>query len=168
MSKDGGGGFSKIAGGLADLIDLLVDLDKGGDLPRQGRREKDGLVVEYSIGKRTLDSSRAEPPATERAARTKPAQRPTQRTVKRTDIEVVEPVTDVFDEPTETVLLFELPGVSRPAIRCLLDGDILLLEAKAESRLYRKEVHIEAKLAGKQPQLKLHNGILEVRLKKQV
>ena len=53
MSKDGNelGGFSRIAGGLSDLINLLVDLDKGGDLPRQGRREKDGLVVEYRSAK---------------------------------------------------------------------------------------------------------------------
>jgi HSP20 family protein len=169
MSKDGDGlgGFSRIAGGLSDLINLLVDLDKGGDLPRHGRREKDGLVVEYSIGKRTAGGSRAAPPApASHQARAKPAQRATQRAAKRTGIEVVEPVTDVFDEATETVLLFELPGVSRSAVRCLLDGDILLLEAKTESRLYRKEVHIEEQLAGKPPQLKLHNGILEVRLKK--
>ncbi len=72
----------------------------------------------------------------------------------------------MFDEPAETVLLFELPGVSRPQVRCLLDGDILLLEAKTASRLYRKEVLIEMKLAGEPPKLRLHNGVLEVRLKK--
>lgn len=168
MSKDddGVGGFSKIAGGLAGLIDLLVDLDKRGDLPRRGRRETNGLVVEYSIGRRTAEGRRAEPQPAEEP-RPKTAQRARQRAAKRTDIEVVEPATDVFDEPDETVLLFELPGVARPDVRCLLDGDILLLEAKAPGRLYRKEVLIEAKLAGGQPELRLHNGILEVRLKKE-
>jgi HSP20 family protein len=163
MTKDDDeiGGFAKIAGGLGDLINLLVDLDKSGDLPRRARREKDGMVVEYSIGRRTADGSRSEPPPREQA-RAKPAP----REARRTDIEVLEPVTDLFDETDEMVLLFELPGVSRPDIRCLLDGDILLLDAKSEGRLYRKETLIEARLADAPPHLQLHNGVLEVRLKK--
>ncbi len=64
------------------------------------------------------------------------------------------------------MLLFELPGVERKAIRCLLDGDILLLEAKTEDRLYRKETLIEEKLAAGSPRLNLRNGVLEVRLSK--
>jgi HSP20 family molecular chaperone IbpA len=72
----------------------------------------------------------------------------------------------MFDEPTEIVLLFELPGIERKDIRCILDGDILLLEAKTGERLYRKETLIEDKLAAGAPQLNLHNGVLEVRLSK--
>ncbi len=72
----------------------------------------------------------------------------------------------MFDEPGEVVLLFELPGVERKDIRCILDGDILLLEAKTGERLYRKETLIEGKLAGG-PHLNLRNGVLEVRLSKQ-
>ncbi len=164
MSKDDDrlGGFSKLAGGLGDLIKVLTDLDKSGNLPRHGRREKDGVVVEYSVGKRTLDSGREEPSPPAEA----PRARSGQRTATRSEVELLEPVTDMFDEPDETLLLFELPGVDREDIRCLLDGDILLLEAKADGRLYRKEVLIEAKLAGGAPQLRLHNGVLEVRLKK--
>jgi HSP20 family protein len=122
--------------------------------------------VEYSFGGRTADGSRPEPTSTE-ATQSKTARPAAQRTAKRTDIEVVEPVTDMFDEANETVFLFELPGVVRSAIHCTLDGDILLLDAKSDGRLYRKEVLIEAKLAGDPPRLRLHNGILEVRLKKQ-
>lgn len=168
MSKDDdeAGGFSKIAGGLSDLINLLVDLDKSGALPHRGRREKNGLVVEYSIGRKTAAGARGEPPPAEET-QARPVQRTAQRAAKRTGIEVVEPATDVFDEPDEVVLLFELPGVARPDVRCLLDGDILLLEAKATDRLYRKEVLIEANPADVPPQLRLHNGVLEVRLKKQ-
>ena len=47
------------------------------------------------------------------------------------------------------MLLFELPGVERKDIRCILDGDILLLEAKTGERLYRKETLIEEKLAAR-------------------
>ena len=109
--------------------------------------------------------SPGEPPPTEEPRATT-AQRAAQRSAKRTEIEVVEPVTDMFDEPDEIVLLFELPGVSRPQVRCLMDGDILLLEAKTDSRLFRKEVLIDAKLAGEPLKLRLRNGVLEVRLKK--
>jgi HSP20 family molecular chaperone IbpA len=165
MSKDDedGSGFSKITNGLAGLINLLVDLEKNGDLPRQGRREKNGVVVEYSVGGKTADGSPPEP-----AARQTARARPAARGAKRTAIELLEPVTDEFDEPDDLVFLFELPGVSRADVRCLLDGDILLLEAKAEGRLYRKEILIEAPLTGESPRLRLSNGVLEVRLKKKV
>ncbi len=161
-SDDTSSGFSRITGGLADLITLLVDLDKAGDLPHRGRREKNGVVVEYSVGRRTAAEGRREPPPAE------PAQpRPAQRTAKRTGIEIVEPVTDIYDEANEMVLLFELPGVDLAGTNCTLDGDILSLDARSDTRHYRKEVLIEARLASDPPKLRLHNGVLEVRLKKQ-
>ena len=78
-----------------------------------------------------------------------------------------EPVTDMFDEPTEIVLLFELPGVEQKDIRCVLDGDILLVEGKSGDRLYRKETLIEARITADAPKKTLRNGVLEVRLSKQ-
>jgi HSP20 family protein len=154
--------FAKIARGLSQLFDVLVDFDQ---LPRRGRHEKDGRVMEYSFGIRPLRPAADEGEGHEEAG-TKPeaAQR---RAPKRSSLDILEPVTDMFDEPNEIVLLFELPGVEREDIRCILDGDILLLEAKTGDRLYRKEVLIEAKLTESAPQLNLHNGILEVRLGKQ-
>lgn len=170
-NEDDTGGFSKITGGLTDLINLLVDLEKGGDLPHRGRREKNGVVVEYSVGRRTASAGRDEAPPDERAphepVRSKSARPAAQWTAKRTDIEVVEPVTDVFDEAEEMVFLFELPGVEMSSVHCTLHGDILLLDAKSQGRLYRKEALIEATLTGEPPTLRLHNGVLEVRLKKQ-
>jgi len=170
MSKDdprdkddvtGAAGFTKIARGLSDLFNVLADFDQ---LPRRGRHEKDGRVMEYSFGTRTLREAAGEQEPPEEA----PARREAtpRREAKRSSIEVLEPVTDMFDEPTEIVLLFELPGVERKDIRCILDGDILLLEAKTGERLYRKETLIEDKLAGGAPHLNLRNGVLEVRLSK--
>jgi HSP20 family molecular chaperone IbpA len=72
----------------------------------------------------------------------------------------------MFDEPDEVVVLFEVPGVARKDVHCVLDGDILLLEAKTGERLYRKEILIEASLAEKAPRLRLRNGVLEARLAK--
>jgi HSP20 family protein len=79
---------------------------------------------------------------------------------------MLEPVTDMFDEPDEVVVLFEVPGVARKDIHCVLDGDILLLEAKTRERLYRKEILIEPRLAEEAPRLRLRNGVLEARLAK--
>jgi HSP20 family protein len=153
MSKNGGG-FAKIARGLSDLFDFLSELEET-ELPSRGRHEKDGMVIEFSFGKRALG---------EAAAATEPAK--PRRAARSSLREVFEPVTDMFDEPTEIVLLFELPGVEERNIRCLLDGDILLLEAATGERLYRKEMLIEAKLAPTPPRRHLHNGVLEVRLRK--
>lgn len=158
----GAAGFAKIARGLSDLFNVLADFDK---LPRRGRHEKDGRVMEYSFGTRTLDETARE----KRASEEQPArsEAPPQRTAKKSSLEVLEPVTDIFDESDEIVLLFELPGVEREDVRCILDGDILLLEAKTDERLYRKEMLIEEKLAAGSPRLNLRNGVLEVRLSKE-
>ena len=120
-------------------------------------------MFEYSFGTRTLREAAGE----EEPAEDEPVVReaPRRREPKRTSVEVLEPVMDVFDEPGEIVFLFELPGVERKDIRCLLDGDILLLDAKTGERLYRKETLVEAKVEGS-PHLKLRNGVLEVRIAK--
>lgn len=157
----GAAGFAKIARGLSDLFNVLADFDQ---LPRRGRHEKDGRVMEYSFGTRTLDEAARERRGADEEPPTR-SEAPPRRAAKRSSLEVLEPVTDIFDEPTEIVLLFELPGVERKDLRCILDGDILLLEAKAGERLYRKETLIEDVLAAA-PQLSLRNGVLEVRLTK--
>lgn len=155
-------GLEKIARGLSNLFSVLADFD---NLPRRGRHEKDGRVMEYSFGARTLREAGEDRGAAEEE--TPASEQPRRRAAKRTTVEMLEPVTDMFDEGNELVFLFELPGVERKDIRCILDGDILLLEAKAGDRLYRKETFIEEKLAGSPPQLNLRNGILEARLAKQ-
>ena len=94
-------------------------------------------MFEYSFGTRTLREAAGE----EEPAEDEPVVReaPRRREPKRTSVEVLEPVMDMFDEPGEIVFLFELPGVERKDLRCILDGDILLLDAKTGERLYRKE-----------------------------
>ncbi len=165
MSKEddtGRAGFAKITRGLSDLFNFLSELDEGKQ-PRRGTREKNGMIIEYSFGKRTLVEGETghtaeappEKPETVRRRSTKPG-----------ELDMIEPVTDMFDEPDEVVVLYEVPGVARKDIHCVLDGDILLLEAKTGERLYRKEILIEPKLAEAAPRLRLRNGVLEVRLAK--
>src|SRR5712692_6563731 len=112
MKKDdetGRNGFAKITRGLSDLFNFLSELDEN-KLPRRGTREKNGMIIEYSFGKRTL--AEGEP---ERAAEPPPEKPATarRRSAKPSGIEMLEPVTDMFDEPDEVVLLFEVPGVAR-------------------------------------------------------
>jgi HSP20 family protein len=167
QSKDdqtGAAGFAKIARGLSDLFNVLSDFDQ---LPRTGRHEKDGKVMEYSFRTRTLDESAGGGEEGEAAQpRARPAKAP-RRAGRPTGTEMIEPVTDMFDEPGEIVLLFEMPGSEAKDIRCVLDGDILLVEGKSGNRLYRKETLIEAPLAPGAPRQTLRNGVLEVRLSKQ-
>lgn len=156
----GAAGFAKIARGLSDLFNVLSDFDQ---LPRRGRHEKDGRVMEYSFGTRTLDEARSRRASEEPSTRSEPSPH---RAAKKSSLEVLEPVADIFDEEEEFVAFFELPGVERKDVRCILDGNILLLEAKTGDRLYRKEMLIEEKLAAGSPRLNLRNGVLEVRLSK--
>jgi HSP20 family protein len=165
MSKEddtGRAGFTKISRGLSDLFNFLSELDEAKQ-PRRGTREKNGMIIEYSFGKRTLaedesgDGAEAPPEKPERVRR---------RAARPSGLEILEPVTDMFDEPDEVVVLFEVPGVVRKDIHCVLDGDILLLEAKNAERLYRKEILIDPKLAARPPRLRLRNGLLEARLAK--
>lgn len=171
MSKDdprdrddttGTAGLAKIARGLSDLFNVLSEFDQ---LPRSGRHEKDGRVMEYSFRKRTLGEAAGEEEAPQdTVVRSRPSPR---RAAKPSSLEILEPVTDTFDEADEIVMLFELPGVERKDVRCILEGDILLVEARTGERLYRVETLIEAELAAEAPRLNLHNGVLEVRLSKQ-
>ncbi|ARN82428.1 Hsp20/alpha crystallin family protein [Methylocystis bryophila] len=156
-------GLNKIARGLSDLFNVLADFD---NLPRRGRHEKDGRVMEYSFGARTLREAAGEteePPEEEAPQR----EAPRHRTARARSTEILEPVTDMFDEANALVFLFELPGVERKDVHCTLDGDILLLDAKTGDRHYRKEVLVEEKFVPGAPQLDLRNGVLEVRLAKQ-
>jgi HSP20 family protein len=165
MSKEddtGRAGFAKISRGLSDLFNFLSDLDESKQ-PRRGTREKNGMIIEYSFGKRTLAEDDAGDTAEEPPEKSEKARR---RAAKPSGLETLELVTDMFDEPDEVVVLFEVPGVARKDIRCVVDGDILLLEAKTAERLYHKEILIEPRLSGKPPRLRLRNGVLEARLAK--
>ncbi len=159
-----GAPFGKIALGLSQIINFILELDAAKQ-PHRGRREEGGVVIEYSFRKRGLSPEEGEDEAPQPSQKS-PA-RPGYRRARPTGLEVFEPVTDFFDEPDEIVLLFELPGVRRKDIRATLSDDILLVEAKSGERLYRKETLIEAKLRPGTPQLDLNNGLLEIRLKKE-
>lgn len=156
--------FAKIALGLSQIIDFLLGPDAVTPL-RRGRREEGGVVFEYSFRKRGILEETGEGERPQPGAQARPRSRLRRR--ESAGPEILEPVTDLFDEPDEIVLLFELPGVKRKNLRVRLSDDIFLLEAQSRGRLFRKEIRIEARLRPGAPRLELRNGILEVRLKKE-
>lgn len=157
------------SGELARFFKFLAEAEKTGMLPRRGRRESDSFAFVYQLFQQFSEAGLdKETKAAQATGRRPPEQRPE---LAKTPSEVAvhplrEPVADLFDEPDEVVLVYELPGVARKDIRYRRDGDILRLEAETPEWLYRKSVIIEAKLADRPPRLRLRNGVLELRLLK--
>lgn len=78
-----------------------------------------------------------------------------------------EPLTDVFDEKKEIVIMAEMPGVSKDDIKIDLKGDILEISTKDGGRNYRKEILLSEKVKSENMTSIFNNGILEIRIKKQ-
>ena len=103
-------------------------------------------MIEYSFGTRTLReaASEQEPREDEPVRRDAPAATGSQSELDRSPRARHGHVRRAEGDRVAV----RMPGVERKDIRCILDGDILLLEAKTGERLYRKETLIEGKLAG--------------------
>lgn len=80
--------------------------------------------------------------------------------------ETREPITDVFDEKDQIVVVAELPGVSEGDITVSIKGNILILEASGGKVKFAKEVLLPAKVDEASKQVSYKNGVLEVRFKK--
>ena len=77
-----------------------------------------------------------------------------------------EPITDVFDEDDEVVIIAEMPGIEESDIIIDLKDDILEISTKSMKKSYRKELLLPIKSDTSSIQQKYINGILEIRIKK--
>ncbi len=77
-----------------------------------------------------------------------------------------EPITDLFDEKEEIIIIAELPGVGEKDIKLDLKGDILEISAQRGERKFHKEVLIPAEVKAETMSSSYKTGILEVRIKK--
>ena len=77
-----------------------------------------------------------------------------------------EPITDIFDEETEIMIIAEMPGVEQDEIKIDLKEDILEITAVGKTRTYRKELLLPVKTTLQNLSHKFTNGILEIRIKK--
>jgi HSP20 family protein len=74
-----------------------------------------------------------------------------------------EPITDVYEEETQVVIVVEMPGVSEADIQATVKGDILEVVAKNKDRNYRKEMLLPAGTVGSGLEKVFTNGILTIR-----
>jgi len=78
-----------------------------------------------------------------------------------------EPLTDVFDEADEIVIIAEIPGIEEHDLKIDLRGDMLDIAAAHGSRKYHKELMLPVKVEKSKMKVKYNNGILEIRIKKE-
>jgi len=77
-----------------------------------------------------------------------------------------EPITDVFDEEKELLVIAEMPGMAENEIVVDLKEDMLEISAVNELRKYHKEILLPVKGNAEELSLSYNNGILEIRIKK--
>ena len=160
-------GIGKLSlGGLFKGIEKLVDLaaevkEAGGEIKKEGEIDlshlKPGMKGVFGFSVKTAVGGK---PIVEPFGNIK-------KTPKGPTVEEErEPITDIFDEKEEVVIMAEMPGVNEEAITVDLRGDILEIVAVSKERKYRKEVLLPAKVKPETLTHSYKNGILEVRIKK--
>jgi HSP20 family protein len=77
-----------------------------------------------------------------------------------------EPMTDLFDEKDEIVIIAEMPGIEENDVTIDLKGDMLDISAERNTRKFHKELLLPLKVEQEKMKVKYNNGILEIRIKK--
>lgn len=77
-----------------------------------------------------------------------------------------EPLTEVFDEENEIIIIAEIPGVNNEGIVVNLKGDMLEISAAGKNRRYYKNILLPVKVKPKTLTYSYKNGILESKIKK--
>lgn len=148
--------------GIEKLIDLAAELrEAGGEIKKEGEIDlshlKGGMKGVYGFSIKTAVGGK---PVVETFGNIK----------KTSEGPVVEeerePLTDVFDEKSEIVIIAEIPGVHEEGITLDLKGDILEISAAGKNRQYRKEVLLPVQVKKETLSYIYKNGILEIKIKK--
>ena len=149
--------------GIEKLIDLAADLEEaGGEIKKEREFDlghlKEGMKGVFGFSIKTASGEKS---VVERFGNIKKT---------REGSVVVEeervPLTDVFDEKDEILIIAEIPGVREEGISLTLKGDILEISAVNRNRAYRKEVILPIEVKKENLSYSYKNGILEVKIKK--
>lgn len=149
--------------GIEKLIDLATELkEAGGEIRKEGEIDlshlKEGMKGVFGFSIKTASGEKS---VVERFGNIKKT---------REGSVVVEeervPLTDVFDEKDEILIIAEIPGVREEGISLTLKGDILEISAVNRNRAYRKEVILPIEVKKENLSYSYKNGILEVKIKK--
>ena len=154
-------GFGGLFKGIEKLVDLAGKLEGKGGISKEGEINFDHLrkgmkgVYGFTINTAGGGSPKVETFGNIRKTPEGP----------RVD-EEREPITDIFDEETEIMIIAEMPGVEQNEIKIDLKEDILEITAVSKTRTYRKELLLPVKTNLENVSHKFINGILEIKIKK--
>ncbi|MBI4823593.1 MAG: Hsp20/alpha crystallin family protein [Nitrospirae bacterium] len=155
-------GFGGLLKGIEKLVDLASRLEEaGGEIKKEGEidlsRLKEGMKGVYGFSIKTAVGGK---PVVETFGNIRETPEGTVFGEER------EPLTDVFDEKDEVIIIVEVPGIKTEGISVDLKGDILEIQAVNKSRKYRKELLLPSKVKKETLSYTYNNGILDIRVKK--
>ena len=158
-----GGGLGDLFHGVADLIDLLKEMEAEGktETTRSGEVRGSGQLKDlkgvygFSVKVGLGGTPTVETFGNIRKGEAGPVVE-----------EVREPLVDLFDEGDVMRVIAELPGVEATDITTELAGDILTITCRGKARQYQKEVLLPAKGQPDSLKTSYRNGILEITLRK--
>ncbi|ACF44043.1 Hsp20/alpha crystallin family protein [Pelodictyon phaeoclathratiforme] len=167
-TKDGNGdaefdfmGLGGLFKGIEKLVDLAAKLETSGSINREGEFNLDSLKKGMNgVYGFTIKSAIGGAPKVETFGNIiKTPQGPKVN-------EEREPITDVFDENDEVVIIAEMPGIEESDIIIDFKDDILEISTKSRKKSYRKELLLPITSDNQVIKNKYTNGILEIRIKK--
>ena len=155
-------GLGGLFKGIEKLVDLAGKLEEKGGISKEGELNfdhlKKGMKGVYGF---TINTAGGGSPKVETFGNIKKTPEGPKVDEER------EPITDMFDEKNEIVVIAEMPGVEETDINIDLKEDMLEISAISKSRTYRKEFLLPVIATKTNMRYKFTNGILEIRIKKQ-
>ena len=154
-------GLGGLFKGIEKLVDLAGKLEENGKMSKEGEINfdhlKKGMKGVYGF---TINTAGGGSPKVETFGNIK-------KTAEGPKVdEEREPITDIFDENDEIIIIAEMPGIDETDLKIDLKEDILEIVAVSNSRTYRKELLLLVKVEAHNLSQKFTNGILEIRIKK--
>jgi HSP20 family protein len=154
-------GLGGLFKGIEKLVDLAGKLEEKGGISKEGEINfdhiKKGMKGVYGF---TINTAGGGTPKVETFGNIKKTPEGPKVDEER------EPITDIFDEENEVVVIAEMPGIEENDLVIDLKEDILEISAVSKSRTYRKELLLPVKMTTSNLSHKFTNGILEIRIKK--
>ena len=154
-------GLGGLFKGIEKLVDLAGKLEGKGGISKEGEINfdhiKKGMKGVYGF---TINTAGGGTPKVETFGNIKKTPEGPKVDEER------EPITDIFDEENEVVVIAEMPGIEENDLVIDLKEDILEISAVSKSITYRKELLLPVKMTTSNLSHKFTNGILEIRIKK--
>ena len=154
-------GLGGLFKGIEKLVDLAGKLEEKGGISKEGELNLDhikkGMKGVYGF---TINTAGGGSPKVETFGNIKKTPEGPKVDEER------EPITDLFDEKDEIIVIAEMPGIEETDIKIDLKEDILEISAVSTSRTYRKEILLPVKVLQANLSHKFTNGILEIKIKK--